>query len=98
MFSAAPLSGPTDAVLGIVNLVCIGSDSAEIATVVRSDHRRPGIGRALVEHAFQRAGRDGFSQLFGYVLAENRPEAWVSTKLTWSPWIRAVEQRAAIVS
>ncbi len=64
---------PTDAILGIVNLVCIGSGSAEIAIVVRSDHKRRGIGRSLVKHVVQRAARDGFSHLFGYVLAENRP-------------------------
>ena len=62
-----------DVILGIVNLALVGSGSAEFAVIVRSDHKRRGIGRSLIEHAVQRAARDGFSDLLGYVLAENRP-------------------------
>jgi acetyltransferase len=60
-----------DTVLGIVNLVPVDSVSAEFAVIVRSDHKRRGIGRSLVEYVIQRAARDGFSHLLGYVLAEN---------------------------
>lgn len=64
---------PMDAVLGVINLVCLSSDSAEVAIVIRSDRKRRGIGRSLLAHVIQRASRDGLTQLLGHVLAENRP-------------------------
>lgn len=64
---------PTDAVLGILNLVTLGPDTAEIAIIVRSDRKRRGIGRSLLAHVIQRAPPTGVTQFIGYVLAENQP-------------------------
>lgn len=60
------------AILGVVNLVSLSSNSAEVATIVRSDCKRCGIGRALILHATERARRDGLSELIAYVQPENR--------------------------
>jgi len=60
------------AILGVVNLVSLSSNSAEVATIVRSDCKRCGIGRALILHAIERARRDGLSELVAYVQPENR--------------------------
>jgi GNAT superfamily N-acetyltransferase len=60
-------------ILGVLNLVRLNSDSAEVAVIVRSDRKRRGIGRSLIAHVIQRAEDDGLSQLNGYVLAENQP-------------------------
>ena len=59
------------AILGVVNLVSLSSNSAEVATIVRSDCKRRGIGRALILHAIERARRDGLSELVAYVQPEN---------------------------
>ena len=64
---------PTDAVLGILNLVSLGRDTAEAAVIVRSDRKRRGIGRSLLEHVIQRSPSTGITQFIGYVLAENKP-------------------------
>lgn len=64
---------PMDAVLGIVNVVPLSADSAEIAIIIRSDVKRRGIGRSLLAHVIERMSRDGFKQLLGHVLAENQP-------------------------
>lgn len=64
---------PMGAVLGIVNIAPLSSDSAEIAIVIRSDVKRRGIGRSLLARVIERMSCDGFEQLLGYVLAENQP-------------------------
>ncbi len=60
------------AILGVVNLVSLSSNSAEVATIVRSDCKRCGIGRALILHSIERARRDGLSELVAYVQPDNR--------------------------
>jgi GNAT superfamily N-acetyltransferase len=87
-----------DTILGIVNLLPVGFGSAEFAVIVRSDHTRRGIGRSLIEHVVQRAARDGFSHLLGYVLAENRPmlalaEEMRFQKLRWHGLFVVVSRR-----
>ncbi|MGH7015102.1 MAG: GNAT family N-acetyltransferase [Stellaceae bacterium] len=59
-------------ILGILSLGFQGGDIAEIAVTVRSDCKRRGIGRALLEYGIEWAERHGLTQLIGYVLAENR--------------------------
>ena len=46
---------------------------AEFAIVVRSDMHRRGLGRLLLAHLIEYARSRGISELFGDVLAENRP-------------------------
>lgn len=60
------------AILGVANLEYVNSDLAEAAVIVRSDYKRHGIGRSLLEQTIKRAVEDGASQVTGYVLAENK--------------------------
>lgn len=60
-----------DTVLGVVNLIRLAGGAAEIAVIVRSDHKRRGIGRALVAEAFGWAAASGVDELIGLVLSEN---------------------------
>lgn len=60
-----------DAVVGILNLACLGDGAAEIALIVRSDLKRQGVGRSLVAHALGWACVQGVDLLVGYVDAEN---------------------------
>ena len=64
---------PTDAVLGILNIATLGPDTAEVAIIIRSDRKRCGIGRSLLTHVIQGAPPTAITQVFGYVLAENKP-------------------------
>jgi GNAT superfamily N-acetyltransferase len=59
-------------ILGVINLVDLSYDSAEVAVIVRSDYKRRGVGGSLLAHVIQRAECDGRSRLIGYVLAENQ--------------------------
>lgn len=68
--SLAAVDG-ADTILGILTLADIGTGTGEIALIVRSDHQRRGVGRALLAHGFAFAQSDGLSELIGYVLAEN---------------------------
>jgi acetyltransferase len=45
----------------------------EISLIVRSDVKRHGLGRVLLEHIVGHALEHGFTELSGSVLAENRP-------------------------
>lgn len=60
-----------DVILGVVNLVPMSSGTAEVAIIVRSDHQRRGIGRCLIEHAIQWGGRDGLTQIIGFIAPDN---------------------------
>jgi acetyltransferase len=60
-------------ILGVVNLAYLPGAAAEIAVIVRSDHQRRGIGRALLAHALHWAAGHGLSQLIGYAPADNTP-------------------------
>lgn len=55
-------------ILGVGRIV-----SGEIAVTVRSDLKRRGIGRVLLERLVREAVEGGITELAGYVLAENRP-------------------------
>jgi acetyltransferase len=58
-------------ILGVANLASLGADAAEVAIIIRSDHKRRGIGRSLLAHAILSAERSGVSRIIGYVDAEN---------------------------
>ncbi len=60
-------------ILGIVNIAGLGSGSAEVALIVRSDQQRRGMGRALLTHALRWAEARGVARLLGYVSVENKP-------------------------
>jgi GNAT superfamily N-acetyltransferase len=63
---------PSRAIVGIVNLNRLDSDLSELAIIVRSDHKRQGIGQALIGHALHWAYHNRVSEVVGYVLVENR--------------------------
>ncbi len=69
--------------LGVVRLVTDENDPtrAEFAIVVRSDLKRQGLGRALMEKMIDYARRRGFREVFGEVLAENRPMIELGARL-----------------
>jgi acetyltransferase len=54
-------------ILGVARIV-----EGEIAVTVRSDMKRHGIGRALLQRLVDEAGAHGRTELSGHVLAENR--------------------------
>jgi acetyltransferase len=58
-------------ILGVVNLIELAAGAAEIAVIVRSDHKRRGIGRALLVRAIEWAAAREVGELIGLVLAEN---------------------------
>lgn len=68
-FAAVNMNGT---ILGIINLIYMSADSAEVAVIVRPDYKRQGIGGSVLEHVIQRARRDGLSKLVGHVLADNK--------------------------
>jgi acetyltransferase len=55
-------------IAGVARLI-----EGEIALIVRSDLKRHGIGRALLDRLVAHAVEHGMSELSGYFLAENRP-------------------------
>jgi acetyltransferase len=55
-------------ILGVGGIV-----ANEISLTVRSDIKRHGLGRVLLEHIVGHAFEHGFTELAGSVLAENRP-------------------------
>jgi acetyltransferase len=55
-------------IVGVARLV-----DDEIALTVRSDLKRHGIGRKLLDHLVAYAVEHGMTQLSGHFLAENRP-------------------------
>jgi acetyltransferase len=63
-----------DRLLAVVRLAADPDNvRAEFALVVRSDMHRRGLGRLLLAHLIEYARSRGISELFGDVLAENRP-------------------------
>lgn len=60
-----------EAVLGVINLIRLSAGAAEIAVIVRSDCKRRGIGRALLDRAAQWAADAHMDELVGLVLTEN---------------------------
>ncbi len=66
---AATDTGTT--VLGILNLECLTTPTAEIAVITRSDHKRRGIGRLLLGCSLLWAERCGLAHLFGYISVQN---------------------------
>jgi acetyltransferase len=63
-----------DRLLAVVRLAADPDNiRAEFAIVVRSDMHRRGLGRLLLAHLIEYARNRGISELFGDVLAENRP-------------------------
>lgn len=68
----AALDGSQD-ILGVLSLSHLSAGLAEVAVIVRSDHKRRGIGRSLLAHAIEYAEQDGLAQLVGYVIAGNAP-------------------------
>lgn len=68
-----------DEVVGFVTLTRHDPRSAEITWMaVRADHRRRGIGRALVERAVDDLARDGVTILSLLTVAESEPD-WRET-------------------
>lgn len=59
-------------ILGVLNLECLWSGTAELALIVRSDRQRRGIGRALLLHAMGWARDNGLAQVAGNVLPDNK--------------------------
>lgn len=55
-------------IVGVARIV-----EGEIALTVRSDMKRHGIGRALLQRLVDEAWAHGMTELSGHVLAENRP-------------------------
>jgi acetyltransferase len=55
-------------ILGVARLV-----EGEVALIVRSDLKRHGIGRALLDRLVAHAVEHGMSELVGHFLAENHP-------------------------
>ncbi len=66
--------GIPDRLLAVVRLAADPDNiRAEFAIVVRSDMHRRGLGRLLLAHLIEYAKSRGISELFGDVLAGNRP-------------------------
>ena len=63
----------SNAILGVANLMRLDDTSAELAVIVRSDHKRHGLGRALIGHSLRGAALRGLACVVGYVLTENTP-------------------------
>jgi acetyltransferase len=61
------------ALCGVVRLSADADDPsrAEFAVVVRSDWKRRGLGRALIEAIIHRARERGIAELYGVILADN---------------------------
>jgi acetyltransferase len=49
------------------------ADSAEFSIVVEQDWTRLGLGAMLMQHLVDECRRRGLSEIWGYVLLENRP-------------------------
>ena len=62
-----------DAILGIARLVRVSAEEAEIAVIVRSDRKRRGLGRALLQRLIRHAATLGLKTLVGDILDENYP-------------------------
>ena len=63
-----------------------GSHTAEIAVIVEDAYQRRGIGTVLLRHMLDLAGRLGFDEVVGTVLAQNNEMLHVldATRLVWS--------------
>lgn len=60
-------------ILGVARFVRTSPTSAEIALIVRSDLKRRGLGRVLLDRLLWHACLLGLAELAGQVLYENRP-------------------------
>ncbi len=60
-------------ILGIAHLVRTVPAAAEVALIVRSDLKRRGLGRLLLDRLVRHAQALGLAELSGQVLQENRP-------------------------
>jgi acetyltransferase len=69
------------AILGVGRLVHTSADEADFALLVRSDLKRRGVGRLLLERLIRHADATGLSALTGDVLYENRPMLSLARRL-----------------
>src|SRR5262249_42597648 len=69
------------AILGVGRLVHTSADEADFALLVRSDLKRRGVGRLLLERLIHHADATGLSALTGDVLYENRPMLSLARRL-----------------
>ncbi len=60
-------------ILGVGHLVRLAPDVAEVALIVRSDLKRRGLGRSLLDRMVRHARGLGLAELTGQILGENRP-------------------------
>jgi acetyltransferase len=60
-------------IAGMSHRVRVARATAEVALVVRSDLKRVGLGRRLLDELIVRSTREGLATLSGFVLWENRP-------------------------
>jgi acetyltransferase len=61
------------AILGVVHLAHTSLSSGDIALVVRSDLKRRGLGRLLLDRVVRHAARLGLAELTADILYENQP-------------------------
>lgn len=61
------------AVLGVVHLARTSTASGDVGLVVRSDLKRRGLGRLLLDRVFLHAADLGLAELTAQILYENRP-------------------------
>jgi len=74
VFAAHGATGSgSDEILGVARLVRISPEEAEIALIVRSDRKRRGLGRALLQRLISHGAALGLRALVGDVLDENYP-------------------------
>jgi acetyltransferase len=66
------------AMLGVGRLAGIAADEAEIALIVRSDLKRRGLGRVLLDRLVRYAGTAGLAALRAEVLYENLPMVYLA--------------------
>jgi L-amino acid N-acyltransferase YncA len=60
--------------------------TAEVSVYVSPDGRRGGIGRALLEHAIERAPDLGLTTLLGFIFGHNAPSLELFRRVGFAQW------------